>query len=144
MPWCRWQTSLFSKLGTWNQLGLVWSWFLAEIYDVVLTGRIYSNSELLSLLQFLFYPKSLLSSPMSTSYSTKQWAAVMTQHGEMMAPPHTCLPLQCRLTCQPHLPLAAIAPPTIRRPSLTRTVQSACERDKWEKDRLQTIRELLG
>ncbi|CAB1456632.1 unnamed protein product [Pleuronectes platessa] len=48
----------------------------------------------------------------------------MTQRGEMMAPPQTCLPLHCKLTCQPHLPLAAIVPPTIRRPSLARAVHS--------------------
>lgn len=71
-----------------------------------------------------------LSLPMSASYSTKQWAAVMTQQGEMMAPPQTCFPLQCKLTCQPHLSSAANVPPTIRRPSLARTGQSGCEMNK--------------
>lgn len=60
------------------------------------------------------------------SYSTKQWAAVMTQRGEMMAPPQTCLPLQWRLTCQPHLSSSAKVPPTIRRFLLCRTGQSGC------------------
>lgn len=74
------------------------------------------------------HPSLLLSFPMSTSYSTKQWAAVRTQRGEMIAPPQTCFPLQCMLTCQPNVPLAAKVPPTIRRPSLTRTGQSVDEK----------------
>lgn len=43
-------------------------------------------------------------------YWMKQWAAVMIQRGVMMAPPHTCFPLQCKLLCQPHLSSANIPP----------------------------------
>ena len=109
------------------RLNEMWCRALAEVCALPF-GLGSCNADLLSVLLLAFYFNSLLSSPMSTSYSTKQWAAVMTQRGEMMAPPQTCFPFQCKLTCQPHLPLAAIAPPTIRRPSLAWAVQSGGQR----------------
>lgn len=78
------------------------------------------------------------------SYSTKQWAAVTTQRGETMEPPQTCLPLQCKLTCHPHSSSAASVPPTIRRPSPTRSRQSVCEKISSMKDlRIQPFIKVL-